>query len=146
DSLLSAFDGDAARMESSMQLTDVWLRAGDNVKLGLSHVSQDMYYYYMNNDTSVRELDMIGEPLSALWLKNGQALTNTDDRMACLSDSYLPLNRVDAATSPGLYTFVVVKRHRSVSGLLDNAQESGCATPAAEDIVRVLARSSVQIG
>ena len=143
--LLSGFDGDVSKMQTSMQVADMWLCAGDNVTLGLGQLSEEMHYYYMHNDSSLREADhLMGEALSALWLKDDQALISGDGH-SCLSDSFLPLTSVSADSTPGVYSFVIVKSYPT-EAMGRGAHRSGCVTPRADDVVRVLARTSVKIG
>ena len=143
--LLGGFDGDVSKMQASMQVADMWFREGDNVTIGMSQLSQEMHYYYMHNDSSLREADhLMGEALSALWLKDDQALIAGDGH-SCLSDSYLPLTSVSAASTPGVYSFVIVKS-QPTEALGEGAQWGSCETPRKEDVVRVLAKTSVNIG
>lgn len=136
--MLNAFNGNVAEMEASMQVAEMWLRQGDNVTLGLSQLSQDMFYYYMNNDPSVREKGTIGEKLSVMWLKDGESYhTSKENSSVCFEDIYLPLNNVESSSTPGLYSFVVVKDYPG----LDE-----CSTPPSDKIVRTLAKTSVNIG
>jgi hypothetical protein len=118
-----------------MHVGEVWLHGGDNVTLGLNKLSLDMLYYYMSNETSVRDKSLIGDKLSAMWLKDGEAYTRKDHE--CMTDAYLPLTNVQPSHTPGLYSFVVV---RGYPGL------DQCETPSEENVVKVLAKTSVQIG
>lgn len=135
DALLSSFDGDVFKMESSMQVGEIWLRGGDNVTLGLNDLSQDILYYYMSNDVSVRGRSLVGQKLSAMWLKDGEAYTR--EGSFCESDPYLPLINVNATHTAGLYSFVVVS---------DYPRVDVCESPPIESVVKVLAKTSVKIG
>mmetsp|Transcript_14628 Transcript_14628/g.22062 ORF Transcript_14628/g.22062 Transcript_14628/m.22062 type:complete len:1104 (-) Transcript_14628:253-3564(-) len=136
---LEDYNGDEVELEAHIQAAEMWLVDGDDATVGLNKMAQDMLYY-LTTDGS--------QKLHGMWLKNGEAYRT--DRGTCVHDGYLSFNSVNSNTTPGLYSFVVVKGGQrdplcNTEGVC-RTPPPGCFTPSSEAIVKTLSRIYINIG